>query len=119
MKTRQRHETYWFADGNVVLATDSTLYRVHKGVLSLQSAFFKDIFELTELHGSSGEVGREANGEEEVMVDGLPVVKMAGDSDEDVEYLIQSIYNPSEWYVVRRSFIHPEFIPIDRQDDSK
>ncbi len=39
------HAIFWFADGDVVLATDKLLFRVHKRVLSQLSSVFKDIFE--------------------------------------------------------------------------
>ncbi len=42
----KRHDKIWFPDGNVVLQTDTHLFRVHKSVLSLQSSVFRGMFEL-------------------------------------------------------------------------
>ncbi len=42
----ERHDLLWFPDGNVVLATDSLLFRVHESFLSLHSSVFKDMFDL-------------------------------------------------------------------------
>ncbi len=44
----KRHDVLWIPDGNVVLATDSFLFKVHKGVLSMQSSVFKDMFDLVD-----------------------------------------------------------------------
>ncbi len=68
------HETLWHKDGNIVLASDAIMYRVHKGVLANQSTVFRDMFELpnTEEGGSerrcvdigNGELGRRTFGED-------------------------------------------------------
>ncbi len=39
------HDVLWYPDGDVVLATDSLLFKVHKFILSLQSSVFKDMFD--------------------------------------------------------------------------
>ena len=49
------HEKVWYSDGNVVLATDTYLFKVHKDVLSLPSPVFRDMFELNV--GEPAEVG--------------------------------------------------------------
>ncbi len=41
------HDELWYEDGNILLATDAHLYRVHKSVLAKQSTVFKDMFELS------------------------------------------------------------------------
>lgn len=94
----QRDEHLWFPDGNVVLATDSLLFCVHKGILALQSTVFKDMFDLPvdalddamevrtqETVSGSGVVRQE-------MYEGRPLVYLAGDGGEDVAHLLRAIY---------------------------
>ncbi len=87
------HDELWYEDGNILLATDAHLYRVHKSVLAKQSTVFKDMFELS---GMPPEVGEET-GKSAMLLseewDGLQVVKMFGDSDEDVRYFVKALYN--------------------------
>lgn len=80
---QKRHDTYWFSDGNVILKTDATLYRVHKSVLAFNSSFFDALFDIP----SSSDAG---NPEESM--DGWPVVQMVGDLDEDVECVVRVLY---------------------------
>ncbi|KLO07210.1 hypothetical protein SCHPADRAFT_945459 [Schizopora paradoxa] len=87
-KTRQRdstsslrpHDTLWFSDGSVVLATDIHLYRVHKSMLEMYSEALSDM--LDEPDGN-------ANAE---TWEGVPLVKMKGDSDEEVTVLLEALY---------------------------
>lgn len=71
-------------DGNVILFTDKTLYRVHKSVLASQSAFFKDMFSLPAPAAPDGADG---------VYDGVKTVKMVGDLDEDVGCLLTMLYD--------------------------
>lgn len=85
------HETLWFEDGSIVLATDVHLYSVHRGVLAKNSTVFKDMLELPN-------VGIIRNAEEEGTVlgdswEGKPLVRMVGDSDEDVYHLLMALYD--------------------------
>ncbi|KLO06256.1 hypothetical protein SCHPADRAFT_695050 [Schizopora paradoxa] len=84
------HDALWFDDGSIVLATDVHLYRVHKGVLARNSSVFKDMFNFpTSVEG--GGMNDDATNAEEW--DGVPMVKMAGDSDEDVYHLLMALYD--------------------------
>ena len=94
MMKQTHHSDFWFADGSVILATSSTLYRVHKGILSSQSKFFRDLFELPIDTAGAGECTKGDDIGDEY--EGLPVVRMAGDEDEHVEWLIRTLYNPYE-----------------------
>ncbi len=60
-----------------MLATDVHLYHVHKSVLARNSTVFKDMLEMPigQEAGENGAAGAD-------LLDGLPVVKMVGDSDE-------------------------------------
>ncbi len=90
----------WYADGNIVLATERHLYRVHKSILAKYSTVFADMFKF-EMEGFGGEEG---NGQQ-VQVnggamdalndrwEGVPIVQMHGDSDEDVKVILKSVYD--------------------------
>lgn len=79
------HEILWLTDGNVILATETRLYRVHKSILALQSSFFKGLFDLPTPMESNDPGG---------YMDGLQVVRMVGDKDEEVEILVKTIFDP-------------------------
>jgi len=82
--TRPRpHDDFWFSDGSVVLATEVHLYRVHKSMLAKYSSVLNDMFEIP------------SEGANTDCWEGVPIVKMAGDSDEDVFALLKSLYNRS------------------------
>ncbi len=83
------HDTLWFEDGNIVLATDVHLYCVHRGILAKNSSVFKDMLSLPCVAGMvNGMDG--ANGES---WEGKPLVKMVGDSDENVYHLLMALYD--------------------------
>jgi len=77
----QPHDELWFDDGSVVLATDVHLYRVHKGMLAKHSTVLSGMFEIP-----SGDANTEC-------WEDVPIVKMAGDSDEEVYILLKALYN--------------------------
>lgn len=72
------HESIWFEDGNIVLSTDVHLYRVHKGIRVKQSSVFNDKFRTPE-----PEEGHPKSTSESW--NGVPLVNMVGDRDEDVK----------------------------------
>ncbi|KLO05410.1 hypothetical protein SCHPADRAFT_862430 [Schizopora paradoxa] len=79
----QPHEDFWFEDGSIVLATDVHLYRVHKGMLSRFSKVLNDLFELP-----TGDADADNS-------EGVPIVRMVGDSDEGVLILLRALYGMS------------------------
>lgn len=86
----KEHESLWFIDGNVVLATDTLLFRVHKGVLSLYSTVLRDMFDLPIVHANNqpslnGVINPD-------LYDGLPLVLMSGEKGEDLMHLLRAIY---------------------------
>lgn len=83
------HEKLWFEDGSIVLATDVHLYCVHKSFLANNSKVFKDMLELPNIGG--GELGKGAANVDQWA--GMPLVKMVGDSDENVFHLLMALYN--------------------------
>ncbi|KLO07728.1 hypothetical protein SCHPADRAFT_836207 [Schizopora paradoxa] len=87
----KQHEKLWFEDGNIVLATDVHLYSVHRGVLALNSTVFKDMLELPNIGTTSNSAaGGTAIGDS---WEGKPLVRMVGDSDEDVYHLLKALYD--------------------------
>ncbi|KLO06817.1 hypothetical protein SCHPADRAFT_860940 [Schizopora paradoxa] len=84
----KRDENLWFEDGSIVLATDVHLFCVHKSLLAKNSSIFRDMLEMP----SGGESDSQmVDGED--YYEGKPIVKMVGDSDDDVRYLLMALYN--------------------------
>lgn len=78
----QRHTEHWYKDGSVILATDVHLFRIHKGILAKHSTFFNDMFEFPT--GETLDVNE--------CWEGVPVVRMVGDSDEEVDLVLRALY---------------------------
>jgi hypothetical protein len=72
----------WYHDGSVVLQAQNTQFRVHWGVLSQHSVFFRDMHRLPQPDPS-----------EQLSVDGRPVIELQ-DTVKDVECLLSALYNP-------------------------
>ncbi|KLO08392.1 hypothetical protein SCHPADRAFT_944485 [Schizopora paradoxa] len=83
-------ETLWFPDGNIVLATDTYLFKVHKSMLSSQSSVFRDMFELPLVDGS--QMDGHSGGMAPETFDGLPMVNLANDKGEDLACLLRAVY---------------------------
>ncbi|KLO16701.1 hypothetical protein SCHPADRAFT_937727 [Schizopora paradoxa] len=89
-QTPKPHDLLWFPDGNVVLATDLYLFKVHKSLLSLHSSVFKDMFELSNVgHSAAGESAGEKLQDS---YDGLPLITLVGDKGEDVVHLLRAVF---------------------------
>ncbi|KAJ7698469.1 hypothetical protein B0H16DRAFT_1706006 [Mycena metata] len=65
-----RSTEYWFDDGNIILQVESTQFRIFRGILSLHSSVFRDMFTIP-------------LPKDEPTVDGCPVVVLSGDTAED------------------------------------
>ncbi|KLO08388.1 hypothetical protein SCHPADRAFT_931813 [Schizopora paradoxa] len=89
-KIPKPHDVLWLHDGNVVLATDSLLFKVHNSVLSMQSSVFKDMFELPTIDGAQASTSGAGMAPE--LYEGLPLVKLVGDKGEDVAHLLRAVY---------------------------
>ncbi|KAJ7645667.1 hypothetical protein DFH06DRAFT_1476892 [Mycena polygramma] len=70
----------WYDDGSVILQAESTQCRVHWTVLAQSSPFFANLRGLPQPP-------------DEPRVEGCPVVRLS-DSSEDVEHLLQTLYDP-------------------------
>ncbi|KLO08393.1 hypothetical protein SCHPADRAFT_1000973 [Schizopora paradoxa] len=84
-------EALWFSDGNVILATDTYLFKVHKSMLSSQSSVFRDMFDLPLVGDSQGP----SEGDRGIVpetYDGLPLVKLADEKGEELAYLLRAVY---------------------------
>ncbi len=96
------HESLWFSDGNVVLGTDSFLFKVHKSFLSLYA--FVTVFRDEEVPNINDDgLGQSGAGiAASELYEGLPSVTLAGDKGEDVVHLLRTIYYEHR-YVLRYS----------------
>lgn len=99
VKSRTPHEEVWYADGNIVLATEKHLFRVHKSMLARYSTVFADMFKLDAENACNDEAdGQQVRGSGGAMDavsdswEGVPVVQLVGDSDEDVVVVLRSLY---------------------------
>ncbi|TFY79927.1 hypothetical protein EWM64_g4088 [Hericium alpestre] len=70
---------FWLADGSIVLVCGATGFRVHKSVLALRSAVFRDIFSIDEDHGINE------------TFDGCVVVRLSDDAT-DMLRLLEALY---------------------------
>ncbi|KLO09648.1 hypothetical protein SCHPADRAFT_943465 [Schizopora paradoxa] len=101
----QKHDLLWFPDGNVVLATDTLLFRVHKGVLSFHSTVLRDMFDIVQDPTTRGRDGEGTSSSMEIedgadVYEGLPLVMLSGDKGEDVVLLLRAIYERCAKYDV-------------------
>lgn len=74
-----RYPPLWYEDGNVVLAVEGRLFRVHRSILSQRSAVFRDMFELAQATSTD-------------IIEGCPIVHMP-DSAHDLTYFITALYS--------------------------
>lgn len=84
------HETLWYEDGNVIVVAETTLFRVHQGILSSQSNVLKGLIVMAEPE----------EGTPQKPSDACPKITLS-DSKEDVQRLIESLYDAK--YVACRS----------------
>ncbi|KLO06117.1 hypothetical protein SCHPADRAFT_883109 [Schizopora paradoxa] len=83
----QQHEILWFPDGNIVLSTDVYLFKLYKGLLSMKSSVFRDMFDLVDAGA-----GRDDDDMVQEMYDGVPLVTLVGDRGEDVVHLMRAVF---------------------------
>ncbi|KAF8216636.1 hypothetical protein K438DRAFT_1703693 [Mycena galopus ATCC 62051] len=72
----------WHTDGNVVLQAQDMQFRVHWGILTQNSSFFRDLQALPQPP-------------EQLTVDGCAVLELQLDAVEDVKLLLATLYNPT------------------------
>lgn len=86
LQDRTRDPALWFEDGSVILASGTKLFRVHKSFLAKTSEVFADLF-------SVPQPAQLVEGTD--MYQGLPLVYLAGDDEEDVLHFLKCIYERS------------------------
>lgn len=92
-KTVTHSDKFWFDDGNVVLRVESTLFRVHRGILARHSPVFCDLFKLPQ-----------PPTEQEDVIEGCPIVELPGNKKDDWENVFTLIYD-HETYVLHLTFV--------------
>ncbi|KAJ7081798.1 hypothetical protein B0H15DRAFT_445818 [Mycena belliarum] len=78
--TEITHSDIWHRDGSVVLQAGNKQFRVHWGLLSRHSAFFRDLEGLPQPP-------------DQPSVEGCPVIELS-DTAEDVECVLETLYDP-------------------------
>ena len=74
----KRDTEVWFDDGNIVVVADETAFKVHRGVLSLHSEVFRDMFLIPPP-------------EDDEALEGCPIVHVS-DSASDIRQLLSVLY---------------------------
>ncbi|KAF7297768.1 BTB domain-containing protein [Mycena kentingensis (nom. inval.)] len=77
-----RSPDYWFDDGSIILQVETTQFRVGKSLLAMHSTVFRDMLSVP-------------LPADEPLVDGCPVVVLAGDKADDWMDLLDVIYPKS------------------------
>lgn len=88
---RGRHNTLWFNDGTVILATSTVLFRIYGGILAHHSPVFRDMFSLPQpqtVPSASETYDWESNAY------GVPIVEVY-DDPQDLEHLLCAIFYQS------------------------
>ena len=75
----QKHDSFWFSDGSIVLVANSTAFRVHTSILTRHSPVFMNIINLPQAEDAKG-------------IDGCPVVHVS-DSADEITCLLHAIYD--------------------------
>lgn len=88
-----RHSKYYLKDGDIVLCSspdashESTVFRVHKGVLSFNSPVFRDMFAVSNQNTVQDRY------------DDTAMIELS-DSAEDLEGLLHALYDPGYDYML-------------------
>ncbi|TDL16722.1 hypothetical protein BD410DRAFT_731071 [Rickenella mellea] len=83
LSDRKRHPNLWFEDGNIFLATNISIFLVHRGLLSMNSPVFADMLSMPQPETV------------EIAIDGLPGIPVVELSDDDgkITHLMRFCYN--------------------------
>ncbi|TDL16701.1 hypothetical protein BD410DRAFT_755212 [Rickenella mellea] len=80
IQERKQHPTLWFDDGNIILTTSFSLFRVHRGLLSMNSPVFADMLSMPQPDHM------------EDSYEGNPLVELR-DNDTDFTHLLRFFYD--------------------------
>jgi len=75
-----RHPDLWYNDGSIVLNAETTLFRVHRTILSAYSTVFSDMFSNPQPPNQDA-------------IDGCAVICLH-DTANDMEFLLRALINP-------------------------
>ncbi len=84
LSQRERHPLLWYADGTVILATPTVIFRVYRGILAKKSPVFNDMFTLLQSISMS----------DQDITDGTPIVHLHDDSTEQA-HLLSTLHDSS------------------------
>ncbi|TDL16673.1 hypothetical protein BD410DRAFT_888260 [Rickenella mellea] len=82
---RKRHPKLWFDDGNIILTTNLSIFRVHRSILAMNSSVFADMLSIPQPDTACIAFG------------GLPIVELS-DDDEDFTHLLHFFYDHRYYY---------------------
>ncbi|EJD35507.1 hypothetical protein AURDEDRAFT_188723 [Auricularia subglabra TFB-10046 SS5] len=77
----RKHQDFWLSDGSIVLSVENVLFKVHRTVLSMHSAFFQSMFDTC------------TAGEDQEGSEARPLV-VPGVAPRPFSHLIRMIYGP-------------------------
>ncbi len=78
IENRTRHAKLWFEDGNIILTTKLSVFRVHRSLLLTNSSVFADMLSIPQ-----------PENDEDYLL-GLPVVEIF-DEDKDVTHFLHAL----------------------------
>ncbi len=84
-----KHADIWFEDGNIVLISEQSGFRVHKGLLTRHSEVFRDMFLMPQPPPT-----------EEESFEGCPTVRLVDDRSEEVATILAILYDGGRRYVL-------------------
>ncbi|KZP10611.1 hypothetical protein FIBSPDRAFT_838311, partial [Athelia psychrophila] len=86
----------WFSDGNIVLETEGTQFKVYQGILAANSSIFGDLFNI-------------GQGDAEHVVEGCHVVQLS-DKAEDLRIVLHSLHDCT---ILKDHVAMDKKIPVD------